>query len=95
MHRRIHVTEIPLIGRHLTIGVEIAFIQHQLQLVFGEVEIDAGKRNGVKRQIPCRIPGILPFVRHGDDVGVHHIEPVFVADRGMLQAGAIGETVLV
>ena len=29
----------------------------------------------MKRQIPGRIPGIFPLVRHGDHVGVEHVEP--------------------
>jgi hypothetical protein len=32
-------------------------------------------RNGVEGQIPGGVPGILPLVRHGDDVLVHHVEP--------------------
>ena len=32
----------------------------------------------MKRQVPRRIPGILPLVRHGDDVAVEHVEPLRV-----------------
>ena len=33
----------------------------------------------MKRQVPCRVPGILPLVWHGDDVAVQHVEPFNVA----------------
>ena len=29
----------------------------------------------MERQIPCGIPRVFPFVRHGDDIGVQHMEP--------------------
>ncbi len=34
----------------------------------------------MKSQIPRRIPGILPFIGHGDDVAVQHVEPLSVAN---------------
>ena len=40
MHRRIDVAEIPFVGRHLAVRVEIASAQHQLELILGEVRID-------------------------------------------------------
>src|SRR5262249_40889599 len=27
------------------------------------------------RKVPCCVPRILPFIGHGDDVIVHHVEP--------------------
>ncbi len=37
------------------------------------------QRDGVERQVPGRIPRILPLVRHGDHVGVQHVKPIHVA----------------
>jgi hypothetical protein len=37
---RVDVAEVPLVGGHLTVGVQIAFIEHERQLLLGEVEID-------------------------------------------------------
>ena len=44
-------------------------------------EIGIGQRNrhAVKRQIPGRVPGILPFVRHGDDVFIKEMAPLGIA----------------
>ena len=40
-----------------------------------------------KAKIPGGVPGILPFVRHGDDIGVEHVEPFHVS-RAALQRRA-------
>ena len=32
-------------------------------------------------EVPGRVPGIFPLVRHGDDVAVVHVVPVVVARR--------------
>src|SRR5664279_4009002 len=76
---RVYVAEVPFISRNLPVGVGIEVPQHQQELLFGEVEIDKGKRNGMKRQVPCRVPGIFPLVGHGDDFAVEHVEPLGVA----------------
>ena len=33
----------------------------------------------VEGEVPGRVPGVLPLVRHRDDVAVDHVEPVAVA----------------
>jgi hypothetical protein len=38
--RRIHIAEIPFIGRYLAVRVEIPLAQHEFDLVFGEVDVD-------------------------------------------------------
>ena len=77
----IDVAEVPFVGGHLTVGVQIAFIEHERQLLLGEVEIDHGQGHGMEGQVPGRIPGILPLIRHGDDVAIDHMKPLLVADR--------------
>src|SRR6516165_1927087 len=37
----------------------------------------------MKSKIPGRVPGILPLVRHGDDIGIVEVWPVVVADALM------------
>ncbi len=79
MNRRVDVAEVPFVGRDLTVRVQVALLQQQQDLLLGVGRIDQSERHGVERQIPRRVPGILPLVRHRDDVGVHHVRPVGVA----------------
>ena len=81
--RRIDVAEIPLVGRNLAVGVHVPLAQHQLQLLLAEIRIDERQCDHVKGQIPGRVPGILPLVRHRDHVAVVHVVPVVVARRGL------------
>jgi len=76
---RVNVIERPFIGGHLAVGMHIPNPGHQQDLVFGERRIDHRQRHTVKGQIPGGIPGILPFIRHRDDVSVVQMLPVFVA----------------
>ena len=78
MHRRVHVAEIPLVGRELTAGMQVNPLEHQLHLFFGEVGVHDRQRQRVEGQVPSRVPGILPLVGHRDDVLVQHVEPLRV-----------------
>ena len=79
MHRRIHIAERPLVSGDLPVGMHVPLAQHEHQLLLGKFRIHHRQRHAVKRQIPCRIPGILPLVGHGDDVGVVQMRPVGIA----------------
>ena len=68
--RRVDVTEGPLVGRKLAVRVHVPFAQQQHQLRLREVRIDERQRHAVEREIPGGIPGVLPLVRHRDDVRV-------------------------
>ena len=81
MHRRIDVAEVPLVGRDLAVGVHVALAQHQLELLLAEVRVDERQGEDVEGEVPGRVPGILPLVRHRDDVAVVHVVPVVVARR--------------
>src|SRR2546427_5359388 len=59
--------------------MHVPFPQHQSQLVLGKIGIDQRERDAMESQIPSGIPGILPFVRHGDDVGVVEMGPLAIA----------------
>ena len=53
----IDVPEIRLVGRHLPIGVEVAFAQHQIELLLGEIRVDQCEAHTVKGEVPCRESG--------------------------------------
>ena len=44
--------------------------------MLGEVAIDGRRRNAVKSQVPRRVPGVLPLIRHRDNIIVDHVVPV-------------------
>jgi hypothetical protein len=81
VNRRVHVTEVPLVGGDLSAGVQVHLVGDQLQLVLGEIEVDAGKDDAVKREIPGGKPRVFPLVGHRDDVGTLEVEPLPVAGR--------------
>ena len=83
MHGRVDVAEVPFVGRNLAVGVHEAFAQHQLELLLAEIGIDESQGEHMKGEIPDRVPGILPLVRHGDDVAVVHVVPLVVARGGL------------
>ncbi len=78
MDRGIHVAECPFIGRNLTVGVHIPFAQHEDELLLGERRVHQRERDAMKREIPGGIPGILPLIRHRDDIGVIEMRPIRV-----------------
>ena len=78
--RGVHVAEVPLVRRHLAVGMAVEAAEHQEELLLGEVEVHERQRDRVERQVPGRVPGVLPLVGHGDDVAVQHVEPLGVAD---------------
>ena len=75
---RVHVAEVPLVGRDLPVRVEIEAPQQHQELLLGEVEVHERERDRVERQVPGGVPGIFPLVGHGDDVAVEHVEPLGV-----------------
>ncbi len=79
VYRRIDVAERPFVGGNLPVGVEVVFLQHQFDLILGEIDIDQRQRGAVVSQIPGREPGIFPLVGHGDDIGRLEMSPGAVA----------------
>ena len=82
MHRRVHVAEGELVRRNLAIGMHVPLAEQQEQLLLGEVGIDAGEGDHVEGQVPGGEPGVLPLVRHRDDVPDEHVRPAGVAALG-------------
>jgi hypothetical protein len=80
VHRRIDVAEVPLIGRDLPGRMQEKSHQKEVELLLGEVGVDGGERNRVKRQVPGGEPRIFPFVRHRDDVAADQMEPFVIPD---------------
>ena len=78
--RRVHVAEVPLVGRHLPAGVQVHAPEHELHLVLREVGIHDRERERVEGQVPGRVPRVFPLVGHRDDVLVHHVEPLPVPE---------------
>ena len=77
--RRVDVAEVPLVGRQLAVGVHVPLARQQHELALGELRVDQGERDAVEGQVPGGVPGILPLVRHREDVGVVEVRPVAVA----------------
>ena len=46
--RRVDVAEVPLIGGHLPVGVEVAFAQHQVELLLGVILVHQRQRQNVE-----------------------------------------------
>ena len=78
-HGRVHVAERPFVGRELAVGVHVPLAQEEDELLLREVGVDHRQGHAVKGQVPRRVPGVLPLVRHRDDVGVVEVRPVGVA----------------
>src|SRR5262249_54387793 len=79
VNRGIDVAECPFVRGHLAVRMHVPFAGQQNQLLFGEGGIQVCQRYAVKCQVPSRIPGVLPLVRHGQDVGVVEMRPLTVA----------------
>ena len=81
VHRGVDVVERPLVGGELAGRVHVPLAAQQQELFLGEVRVDRGERHAVERQVPRRVPGVLPGVGHRDHVGVAEVRPRAVADR--------------
>ena len=69
----------PLVGGELPVRVHVPLAQQQHELLLGELGVDQRERHAVEREVPGRVPGVLPLVRHRDDVGVVEVRPLVVA----------------
>ena len=78
-HRRIYIAKIPFVGGNLSVGMLVPFAHDEIELALGEMRIDQGERNAVESEVPRRVPGIFPFVRHRHDALVVKVTPLGVA----------------
>ncbi len=79
VHGRIHVAESPLVSRQLPVGMHIPFAKQEDELLFGEIGIHQREGHTVEGQIPGSVPGVFPFVGHGNDVVVVEVRPILIA----------------
>src|SRR5450432_1461417 len=77
--RWIDVAEVPLVSGNLAVGMRIPFAQDEIELSLGEMRIDKRERDAMKSQVPRRIPGIFPAIRHRHDALVEKVRPLGVA----------------
>ena len=54
-------------------------VKDQNQLAFGEVGIDHGQGYAMETEVPGGIPGVLPFVRHRNHIGIVEVRPLVIA----------------
>ena len=78
MDRRVHVAEVPLVSRDLSVRVAVERAKHQQELILGKIEVDDREREGMERQVPRGVPRVFPLVGHGDHVSIEHVEPLGV-----------------
>jgi hypothetical protein len=79
LNRGIDIAEIPFIGGQLTVRFHIPFPHNQQELVFGKAGINQGHGNALKSHIPCRVPGVFPFIGHGNDVLIFKMLPIVIS----------------
>jgi hypothetical protein len=94
MYRWVYIAEIPLVRRKLPVGVQIIPFQHHFQLLLAEVLVDQRQCQNMKRQVPRRVTGVVPFVWHRDDLGAVHVVPVLVTPSVPLWLEEIGAMLL-
>src|ERR1700751_5318093 len=79
LYRRIDIAEVPLISRDLPGRMQVDLSEQQVELLLGEINVDACQGHGVKGQVPSGKPRILPLIGHRDDMVADHMKPLAVA----------------
>ena len=79
VHGGIDVAEGPLVGWDLAVRVHVPLPQHEQELLLGEAGVDQAEGDAMEGQVPGRVPGVLPFVRHRDDVAAVVVPPLAIA----------------
>ena len=75
MDRRVDVPEGPLVGGQLSVRMHVPLPAEEHELMLSELGVDVRERYAMKRQVPSRVPRVLPLVRHRDDVSVAEVLP--------------------
>ena len=81
----IDVSERPLVRRKLSVRMHVPLSAQEKQLGLCEIWIDSRQRDAVKREVPGRVPRILPLVGHRDHIAVVEMQPGRVATRQALR----------
>ena len=86
VHRRVDVAERPLVGGQLAVRVHVPLAAEQDQLRLRELGVDVRERDAVEGEVPGRVPGVLPRVRHRDHVELFEV----ASSRRCGRASALG-----
>ena len=78
MDRRVDVGEGPFVGGDLAVWMHVPLAQKEDELFLRERRIDPGEGNHVEGRVPGGVPGVLPLVRHRNDVPVVEVRPITV-----------------
>src|SRR5437867_1372589 len=76
MHGRVDIGEGELVGRDLAVGMHVPLAEEEGQLLLCKMRVHLREGDHVEGQVPSRVPGILPLIRHRDDVPVVEVRPV-------------------
>ena len=80
VNRRVDVAKVPFIGGDLSVGVHAPFAGEEIELLLCESRIDHCERDAVKGCVPGGEEGVLPGVRHGENIIQMHVLPLSVAN---------------
>ena len=79
VQRWVGIAERPFVCRDLTVRVLRGGLLQNQDLFFREFRVDQCHCHAMKRRVPGREPGVLPGIRHEDDVADGEVLPVAVA----------------
>ena len=79
MHWRIYIAKGPFVSGKLAVRVHVPLTQQEYELLFGKLGINQSQRHTMKCEVPRRIPGILPLVRHRDYVRIVEMAPFMIS----------------
>ena len=80
VHRRIYIGKVPLVSRHLAVRMRVPFAEKQDQLILAVVGINPRECRSMEGEIPGAVVGILPCVRHREDITVEDVLPILIPD---------------
>ena len=78
VHWRIHIRQPELVGGERTAGVHVPFPQQKNELLLRKLRIDLGKRDHLKCVVPGGEPGVLPFIRHRQNIAAVQVSPLAI-----------------
>ena len=79
VHWRVDVPEGPLVRGELPVRMHVPFTRQQNELLLREIRVDDRQGDAVEREVPCRVPGVLPLVRHAEHLAVEEVPPLTIA----------------
>ena len=80
VHGRIHIGEVPLVGRHLPVRMRVPLAEKEYQLTLGKGGIYPCEGGAVKGEIPGAVVGVLPRIGHREDIAVEDVPPLGIPE---------------